>query len=311
MAALVIAEHDGLALRNATLNTVTAALACAAHVDVLVMGHNCAPVAESAAHISGIRKIILIEADFLAPQLAEAVTEQVLPFAAHYEYFLAPATSFGKNLMPRIAARLDVAQLSDVIRVVSPDTFERPAYAGNAILTVQTRDEKKVVTVRTTKFAPASLDDASASIEKLAAREWHHKSRLVIREETKSERPDLASANVVVSGGRGLATRDNFRKLIEPLADKLGAAVGASRAAVDLGFVPNDCQVGQTGRIVAPALYVAVGISGAVQHLAGMRDSKVIVAINSDPEAPIFNTADYGIVGDLFEVVPELIKALD
>jgi electron transfer flavoprotein alpha subunit len=310
MTALVIAEHDNQSLKAATLNTVTAALACSSEVDVLVVGNAAEAAANAAAQIAGVRKVILMEADFLADQLAEAVAEQILALAPAYEYVLAPATAHGKNVMPRVAARLDVAQLTDVIKVVAPDTFERPIYAGNAIATVQSADKTKVITVRTTGFDAAAASGGSAAVEKQGAQAGATRSRFVSRELTKSDRPELAAAKVVVSGGRGMGSGENFRSVLEPLADKLNAAIGASRAAVDAGFVTNDCQVGQTGKIVAPQLYIAVGISGAIQHLAGMKDSRVIVAINKDPDAPIFEVADYGLVADLFQAVPELVKAL-
>ena len=310
MAALVIAEHDNQSLKAATLNTVTAALACSSEVDVLVAGNAAEAVAKAAAQIAGVRKVILVEADFLADQLSEPVAEQIVALAAAYEHVLAPATAHGKSVMPRVAAKLDVAQLSDIIKVVSPDTFERPIYAGSAIATVQTADAKKVITVRTTGFNPAAASGGAGAVEKQGAQAGAGKSRFVSRELTKSDRPELTAAKIIVSGGRGMGSGENFRKVLEPLADKLNAAIGASRAAVDAGFVTNDYQVGQTGKIVAPQLYIAVGISGAIQHLAGMKDSKVIVAINKDPDAPIFEVADYGLVGDLFEAVPELVKAL-
>jgi electron transfer flavoprotein alpha subunit len=310
MAALVIAEHDNQSLKAATLNTVTAALACAPEVDVLVAGNGAEAAAKAAAQIAGVRKVILVEADFLADQLAEAVTEQVLALAANYTHLLAPSTAHGKNLMPRVAARLDVAQLSDIIKVVSADTFERPIYAGNAIATVQSADKTKVITVRSTGFNAAAATGGSAAIEKQGAQAANGKARFVSRELTKSDRPELTAAKVIVSGGRGMGSGENFKSVLEPLADKLNAAIGASRAAVDAGFVTNDYQVGQTGKIVAPQLYIAVGISGAIQHQAGMKDSKVIVAVNKDPDAPIFEIADYGLVADLFQVVPELVKAL-
>ena len=310
MTALVIAEHDNLSLKAATLNTVTAALACSSEVDVLVVGNAAEAAAKAAAQLVGVRKVILVEADFLKDQLSEPVAEQIVALAAAYEHVLAPATAHGKNVMPRVAAKLDVAQLTDIIKVVAPDTFERPIYAGSAIATVQTADTKKVITVRTTGFNPAAATGGAGAVEKQAAQASEGKSRFVSRELTKSDRPELTAAKIIVSGGRGLGSGENFRKVLEPLADKLNAAIGASRAAVDAGFVTNDYQVGQTGKIVAPQLYIAVGISGAIQHLAGMKDSKVIVAINKDPDAPIFEVADYGLVGDLFEAIPELVKAL-
>ena len=313
MAALVIAEHDNLSLKAATLNAVAAALQCSPEVDVLVCGHNADVVAQAASQIAGVRKVLQVEAPSLADQLAEPLAAQILSLASHYTHILAPATANGKNVLPRVAAKLDVAQLSDVTKVLSPDTFERPIYAGNAIATVQSSDSLKVITVRTTGFDPAPATGGAAGIEKPAAdaaASNSSSSTFVGRELTKSDRPELTAAKIIVSGGRGLGSGDKYQELIVPLADTLGAALGASRAAVDAGYVSNDYQVGQTGKIVAPQLYVAVGISGAIQHLAGMKDSKVIVAINKDPEAPIFSVADYGLVADLFAAVPELTKAL-
>jgi electron transfer flavoprotein alpha subunit len=313
MAALVIAEHDNLSLKAATLNAVAAALQCSPEVDVLVCGHNADVVAQAASQIAGVRKVLQVEAPSLADQLAEPLAAQILCLASHYTHILAPATANGKNVLPRVAAKLDVAQLSDVTKVLSPDTFERPIYAGNAIATVQSSDSLKVITVRTTGFDPAPATGGAAGIEKPAAdaaASNSSSSTFVGRELTKSDRPELTAAKIIVSGGRGLGSGDKYQELIVPLADTLGAALGASRAAVDAGYVSNDYQVGQTGKIVAPQLYVAVGISGAIQHLAGMKDSKVIVAINKDPEAPIFSVADYGLVADLFTAVPELTKAL-
>jgi electron transfer flavoprotein alpha subunit len=289
---------------------VTAALKCSSEVDVLVAGNAAEAAAKAAAQIAGVRKVILVEADFLADQLAETTAAQILALASSYDYLLAPSTAHGKNVMPRVAAKLDVVQLSDITKVVSADTFERPVYAGNGIATVQTADAKKVITVRTTCFDPAAATGGAGAVEKQAAQAAEGKSRFVSRELSTSTRPELTAAKIIVSGGRGLGNGENFKKVLEPLADKLSAAVGASRAAVDAGFVTNDYQVGQTGKIVAPQLYIAVGISGAIQHLAGMKDSKIIVAINKDPDAPIFEVADYGLVGDLFEAVPELVKAL-
>jgi len=305
MGALVIAEHDNHAIRGGTLNAVTAALECSPDVTVLVAGGGCAAAGAAAAAIAGVSKVLLVDAPHLTEQLAEALAEQVLAVAGGYTHILAPATAFGKNVTPRVAARLDVAQISDVTMVESADTFQRPIYAGNAIATVQSADPVKVMTVRTTAFDPAATTGGSAAIESVAAAADPGISTFIKREVAKSERPELAGAKIVVSGGRGMGSAENF-KVLEPLADKLGAAMGASRAAVDAGYAPNDWQVGQTGKIVAPQLYVAVGISGAIQHLAGMKDSKVIVAINKDAEAPIFGVADYGLVGDLFEAVPEL-----
>ncbi|MBR7783259.1 electron transfer flavoprotein subunit alpha/FixB family protein [Undibacterium luofuense] len=308
MTTLVIAEHDNAALKGSTLNTVTAAVKCGGDVHVLVAGHNAAGVAAAAAQIAGVSKVLHADAAHFAHGLAENVAEQVLAVAGGYSHILAPATSFGKNVLPRVAAKLDVAQISEITKVESADTFERPIYAGNAIATVQSEDAVKVITVRSTGF-DAAATGGSAAVETIAAVADSGKSAFVSLEVAKSDRPELTAAKVIVSGGRGMGSGDNF-KILEPLADKLGAAMGASRAAVDAGFVPNDWQVGQTGKIVAPQLYIAVGISGAIQHLAGMKDSKVIVAINKDPEAPIFSVADYGIVGDLFEVVPQLVKEL-
>ena len=307
---LVIAEHDNLSLKAATLNAVAAALQCSPEVDVLVAGSGADAAVVAASKITGVRKVIHIDAPALADQLAEPLAAQILSIANHYSHILAPATASGKNVMPRVAAKLDVAQLSDITRVVSPDTFERPIYAGNAIATVQSGDSFKVITVRTTGFDPVSATGGSAAIEKQVATESNSSSSFVSRELTKSDRPELTAAKIIVSGGRGLGSSEKYQELIAPLADKLGAALGASRAAVDAGYVPNDYQVGQTGKIVAPQLYIAVGISGAIQHLAGMKDSKVIVAINKDPEAPIFGVADYGLVADLNTALPEFTKAL-
>lgn len=309
MSVLVIAEHDNAQLKGATLNVVAAAAKIDADVHVLVAGSGVQAVAEQAAKVAGVNKVLVADADALANALAENVAEQVLAVADGYSHILFPATVSGKNVAPRVAAKLDVAQVSDIMAVVAPDTFERPIYAGNAIATVQSADAKKVLTVRTTSFDAVAAEGGSAAVETLAAVSDSGKSSFVGRELAKSDRPELAGASVVVSGGRGMGSAENF-KLLEPLADKLGAALGASRAAVDAGFAPNDWQVGQTGKIVAPQLYVAVGISGAIQHLAGMKDSKVIVAINKDEEAPIFGVSDYGLVADLFEAVPELQKSI-
>jgi len=309
MVALVIAENDNGSLKGSTHHTVTAAAQCGGEVHVLVTGSNCGGVAEQAARIAGVSKVLVAHAPHFADGLAENVAEQALAIAASYSHILAPATAFGKNILPRVAARLDVAQISEITKVNSPDTFDRPIYAGNAIATVQSADPVKVLTVRGTGFDAAAATGGSAVIENLSSVADSGKSAFVSRELAKSDRPELTAAKIIVSGGRGMGSGDNF-KLLEPLADKLGAAMGASRAAVDAGYVPNDWQVGQTGKIVAPELYIAVGISGAIQHLAGMKDSKTIVAINKDPEAPIFSVADYGIVGDLFEVVPALVKEL-
>jgi electron transfer flavoprotein alpha subunit len=308
MTALVIAEHDNASLKGSTLNTITAAAKCGGDVHVLVAGHNCGAAAQAAAQAAGVTKVLVADAAQFADGLAENVAEQALALAGSYSHILAPATAYGKNILPRVAAKLDVGQISEITKVDSPDTFERPIYAGNAIATVQSADPVKVITVRTTGF-DAAAGGGSAAIENVTAVADSGKSAFVSRELAKSDRPELTAAKIIVSGGRGMGSGDNF-KILEPLADKLGAAMGASRAAVDAGFVPNDWQVGQTGKIVAPTLYIAVGISGAIQHLAGMKDSKTIVAINKDPEAPIFSVADYGIVGDLFEVVPQLVAAL-
>jgi electron transfer flavoprotein alpha subunit len=309
MAALVIAEHDNHAIKGGTLNAVTAAAQCGGDVTVLVAGAGCGDAAQAAAAIAGVAKVLVADAPHLADHLAEPVAAQVVALAQGFSHILAPATAFGKNVTPRVAALLDVAQVSDIVSVESPDTFQRPIYAGNAIATVQSADAVKVMTVRTTAFDAAPATGGSAAVETIAAVADPGSSRFVSREVAKSERPELAGAKVVVSGGRGMGSAENF-KVLEPLADKLGAAMGASRAAVDAGYAPNDWQVGQTGKIVAPQLYVAVGISGAIQHLAGMKDSKVIVAINKDAEAPIFGVADYGLVGDLFQAVPELVGKL-
>ena len=310
MTALVIAEHDNASLKGATLNTITAALACGGDVHVLVAGHNAGAVAEAAAQVAGVTKVLHADSEALANGLAENVAAQVLSLAGDYSHILFAATAAGKNVAPRVAAKLDVAQVSDITKVVSPDTFERPIYAGNAIATVQSQDATKVITVRTTGFDAAASTGGSAQVESLQAQNPSQKSRFVGSEIAKSDRPELTAAKVIVSGGRALGSKEKFDEVMTPLADKLGAAMGASRAAVDAGYAPNDWQVGQTGKIVAPELYVAVGISGAIQHLAGMKDSKVIVAINKDAEAPIFGVADYGLAADLFAAVPELVKAL-
>ncbi|MDN4059451.1 FAD-binding protein [Massilia sp. YIM B02769] len=309
MVALVIAEHDNGSLKGATHHTVTAAAQCGGDVHVLVAGSNCGAAAEAAAGIAGVAKVLVADAAYFADGLAENVAEQILAIAGSYSHILAPATAYGKNILPRVAAKLDVAQISEITKVDSPDTFERPIYAGNAIATVQSSDSVKVITVRGTGFDAAASTGGSAAVETIAAAADFGKSAFVGRELAKSDRPELTAAKIIVSGGRGMGSGDNF-KILEPLADKLGAAMGASRAAVDAGYVPNDWQVGQTGKIVAPSLYIAVGISGAIQHLAGMKDSKTIVAINKDPEAPIFSVADYGLVGDLFEVIPQLAQEL-
>jgi electron transfer flavoprotein alpha subunit len=308
MTALVIAEHDNSSLKASTLNTVTAAAQCAAEVHVLIAGHHCDAAAAAAAQIAGVSKVIVADNAAFADGLAENVAAQALAIAKSYTHLLAPATAYGKNILPRVAACLDVGQISEITKVDAPDTFERPIYAGNAIATVQSIDPIKVITVRATGFDAAGTG-GSAPIETLTAVTDSGKSTFVSRELAKSDRPELTAAKVIVSGGRGIGSAENF-KILEPLADKLGAAMGASRAAVDAGYVPNDWQVGQTGKIVAPQLYIAVGISGAIQHLAGMKDSKTIVAINKDAEAPIFSVADYGLVADLFEAVPTLVKEL-
>ncbi|AJP56721.1 electron transfer flavoprotein subunit beta [Pandoraea vervacti] len=310
MSILVIAEHDNQSLKAATLNTVTAALQCGDDVHVLVAGSNAKAAADAAAQIAGVKQVLLAEATYFGDGLAENIADEVVSLAGAYSHILAPATAYGKNIAPRVAALLDVAQISDITKVESADTFERPIYAGNAIATVQSADKVKVITVRSTGFDAAAATGGSAAVQTVATTPDAGVSQFVGREVTKLDRPELTSAKIIVSGGRGLGSGENYTKVLEPLADKLGAALGASRAAVDAGYVPNDYQVGQTGKIVAPQLYVAVGISGAIQHLAGMKDSKVIVAINKDPEAPIFSVADYGLVGDLFTVVPELTGAL-
>jgi electron transfer flavoprotein alpha subunit len=310
MTALVIAEHDNASIKGATLNTVAAAAQCGGDVHVLIAGHNASAAAAAAAQIAGVTKVIHADAPGFEHGLAENVAAQVLTIAANYSHILFPATASGKNVAPRVAAHLDVAQLSDVTKVISADTFERPIYAGNAIATVQALDATKVITVRTTGFDPAASTGGSAAIETAAAAADDGKSKFMGSEIAKSDRPELTAAKIIVSGGRALGSAEKFNDVMTPLADKLGAALGASRAAVDAGYAPNDWQVGQTGKIVAPQLYIAAGISGAIQHLAGMKDSKVIVAINKDPEAPIFSVADYGLEADLFEAVPELIKAL-
>ncbi len=306
MTALVIAEHDNHALKPSTLNTVAAAVACGGEVHVLVAGTGCAAAAQAAAQVAGVAKVLHADAAYLGEALAENAAAQVLAIAGGYSHILAPATAFGKNLMPRVAALLDVMQISDIIHVLAPDTFDRPIYAGNAIATVQSGDAVKVITVRTTGFDPAAAQGGNAAVETIAPVADTGLSSLVGRETTKSERPELTAAKIVVSGGRGLGSKESFDAVMTPLADKLGAALGASRAAVDAGYAPNDWQVGQTGKVVAPELYIAVGISGAIQHLAGMKDSKVIVAINKDEEAPIFQVADYGLVADLYQALPEL-----
>ncbi len=310
MTTLVIAEHDNASVKSATLNTVTAALACGGDVHVLVAGENAGEAAKAAAQIAGVAKVLHADGAGLGHGLAENVAAQVLAVAANYSHILFPATASGKNIAPRVAAKLDVSQISDITKVDSPDTFERPIYAGNAIATVQSGDAVKVITVRGTGFDAAASTGGSAAVETLSAVAASDKSSFVGSEIAKSERPELTAAKIIVSGGRALGSAEKFTEVMTPLADKLGAAIGASRAAVDAGYAPNDLQVGQTGKIVAPQLYVAAGISGAIQHLAGMKDSKVIVAINKDAEAPIFSVADYGLEADLFTAVPELVKAL-
>jgi electron transfer flavoprotein alpha subunit len=310
MTNLVIAEHDSASIKPATLNTIAAAQKIGGDIHVLVAGHNAQAAADAAAKIAGVSKVFLADAPQLEAGLAENVEATAMNIAMGYSHILAPATAYGKNIMPRIAAKLDVAQISDITAVDSADTFERPIYAGNAIATVQSQDPIKVITVRTTGFDAVATEGGSASVEKIEAAADSGLSQFVSREVTKLDRPELTSAKVIVSGGRGLGSGENYTKVLGPLADKLNAALGASRAAVDAGFVPNDYQVGQTGKIVAPQLYVAVGISGAIQHLAGMRNSKVIVAINKDPEAPIFRVADYSLEADLFSAIPELTAAL-
>ncbi|MBP7627907.1 MAG: FAD-binding protein [Zoogloea sp.] len=311
MPILVIAEHDNAGLKAATLNTVSAAARLGADIEVLVAGSNCAAAAQAAAQLAGVAKVKVADAAAYAEQGAENLAALLVGLvqAGGYSHVLAPATTYGKNVLPRVAALLDVAQISDIVAIESADTFVRPIYAGNALATVKSSDAVKVITVRTTAFDAVGTG-GSATVEAVAAGPDLAQSKLVGRELTKSARPELGAAKIIVSGGRGLGSGDAYRSVLEPLADKLGAAMGASRAAVDAGFVPNDYQVGQTGKIVAPQLYLAVGISGAIQHLAGMKDSKVIVAINKDPEAPIFQVADYGLVADLFEAVPQLVAAL-
>ena len=310
MTTLVIAEHDNAVLKGSTLNTISAAVQVGGDVHVLVAGSNAGAVATAAAAVAGVAKVLHADSPALAEQLAENVAAQVLAVASSYSHIFFPATAHGKNVAPRVAAKLDVGQLSDISKVISADTFERPIYAGNAIATVQCSQAVKVATVRTTGFDPAAATGGSAAVETLAAVADSGKSVFVGKEIAKLDRPELTAAKIIVSGGRAMGSSEKFNEVLTPLADKLGAALGASRAAVDAGYAPNDWQVGQTGKIVAPQLYVACGISGAIQHLAGMKDSKVIVAINKDEEAPIFSVADYGLVADLFVAVPELIKAL-
>jgi electron transfer flavoprotein alpha subunit len=310
MTVLVFAEHDNKTIKKSTLNTVAAAQKIGGDIHLLVAGHECGAAAKAAAQVAGVAKVLHADAKQLDDEIAENVAALIVALAKNYSHLLAPATSNGKNVMPRVAALLDVQQVSDIVSVESPDTFVRPIYAGNALATVKSKDKIKVITVRTTGFDAVADSGGSGAVEKAEAPADSGLSSFVGREVSKSERPELTSAKIIVSGGRGMANGENFKKLLEPLADKLNAAMGASRAAVDAGFVPNDWQVGQTGKIVAPDLYIAVGISGAIQHLAGMKDSRVIVAINKDEEAPIFQVADYGIVGDLFQVVPQVIEEL-
>ena len=310
MTSLVIAEHDHASIRPATLNTVTAASQCGGDVHVLVAGHNAQAAAEAASKIAGVSKVIHVEGEQFAHGLAENMAAQVIGMASAYSHILFPATASGKNIAPRVAALLDVGQISDITKVESPAIFERPIYAGNAIAMVQSLEATKIITVRTTGFDAAASTGGSASVETLSGMADSGKSSFVSAEIAKSDRPELTAAKIIVSGGRALGSSEKFNEVLEPLADKLGAALGASRAAVDAGYAPNDWQVGQTGKIVAPQLYVAIGISGAIQHLAGMKDSKVIVAINKDAEAPIFSVADYGLEADLFTAVPELVAAL-
>jgi electron transfer flavoprotein alpha subunit len=310
MTSLVIAEHDNASIKPATLNTVTAAAQCGGDVHVLVAGSNAAAAAAQAAQITGVTKVLHIDDAGLAHGLAENVAAQILAIASSYSHILFPATASGKNIAPRVAAKLDVGQISDITKVDSPDTFERPIYAGNAIAIVQSLDATKVMTVRTTGFDPAAATGGSAAVEVITAQAASTQSTFLGSEIAKNDRPELTAAKIIVSGGRALGSAEKFAEVMTPLADKLGAAMGASRAAVDAGYAPNDWQVGQTGKIVAPQLYIAAGISGAIQHLAGMKDSKVIVAINKDPEAPIFSVADYGLEADLFTAVPELVAAL-
>ena len=310
MTTLLIAEHDNASIKDATNKALTAATALGADVHVLVAGENAKGAADAAAKLAGVKKVLLADNAAYAHDLAEPLAALIVSLASGYDAFVAPATSRFKNVMPRVAALLDVMQVSEITKVVSPDTFERPIYAGNAIQTVKSKDAKKVITVRTSTFAAASGEGGSASVENAAAAADPGLSSFVGEEVAKSDRPELTSAKIIVSGGRAMQSRENCAKYIEPLADKLGAGVGASRAAVDAGYAPNDWQVGQTGKVVAPELYIAVGISGAIQHLAGMKDSKVIVAINKDEDAPIFQVADYGLVADLYQAVPELTEAL-
>ncbi len=310
MSSLVIAEHDNSSIKPSTLNTISAALACGGDVHVLVAGHQAGAAAAAAAQIAGVAKVIHADHDSLGHGLAENVAAQVLAIASAYSHILFPATVYGKNIAPRVAAKLDVAQVSDITKVLAADTFERPIYAGNAIATVQSLDATKVLTVRTTAFDPVASTGGSAAVDVVAAQAASADVHFVGSEIARNDRPELTAAKIIVSGGRALGSNEKFMEVMTPLADKLGAAMGASRAAVDAGYAPNDWQVGQTGKIVAPQLYIACGISGAIQHLAGMKDSKVIVAINKDVEAPIFSVADYGLEADLFNAVPEMVRAL-
>jgi electron transfer flavoprotein alpha subunit len=310
MTVLVLAEHDNKNVKKSTLHTVAAAQKLGGDIHVLVAGHGCAEAAKAAAAIAGVAKVLHADARQLDDEIAENLAALIVSVAKNYSHILAPATSNGKNIMPRAAALLDAQPISEIVAVESADTFVRPIYAGNALATVKSKDSIKVITVRTTGFDAVAASGGSAGVETIAAPADSGLSTFVGREVAKSERPELTSAKIIVSGGRGMGSGDNFKKVLEPLADKLGAGMGASRAAVDAGFVPNDWQVGQTGKIVAPDLYIAVGISGAIQHLAGMKDSRVIVAINKDEEAPIFQVADYGIVGDLFQIVPQIVEEL-
>ena len=310
MSSLVIAEHDNSSIKPSTLNTISAAVACGGEVHVLVAGHNAGAAAAAAAQMAGVAKVLHADHESLGHGLAENVAAQVLAIASAYSHILFPATAYGKNIAPRVAAKLDVAQVSDITKVLAADTFERPIYAGNAIATVQSLDATKVLTVRTTAFDPVAATGGSAAVDSVAAQAASADVRFLGSEIARNDRPELTAAKIIVSGGRALGSNEKFMEIMTPLADKLGAAMGASRAAVDAGYAPNDWQVGQTGKIVAPQLYVACGISGAIQHLAGMKDSKVIVAINKDVEAPIFSVADYGLEADLFTAVPELVRAL-
>ncbi len=310
MSSLVIAEHDNSSIKPSTLNTISAALACGGEVHLLVAGHHAGAAAAAAAQIAGVGKVIHADHDSLGHGLAENVAAQVLAIASVYTHILFPATAYGKNIAPRVAAKLDVAQVSDITKVLAADTFERPIYAGNAIATVQSLDATKVLTVRTTAFDPVAATGGSAAVDSVAAQAASADVHFLGSEIARNDRPELTAAKIIVSGGRALGSNEKFMEVMTPLADKLGAAMGASRAAVDAGYAPNDWQVGQTGKIVAPQLYIACGISGAIQHLAGMKDSKVIVAINKDVEAPIFSVADYGLEADLFAAVPEMVRAL-